>query len=93
MEIFASNGDNLRRRPRAPAISCLPGILKTDPAAAMTTKTFSVVPIDRVWAVEQAMGAPLMFLSGARAEAKTKQLVRQVRRRQAWPGRLPAPAV
>jgi hypothetical protein len=46
----------------------------------MAIKTFSVVPIDGGWAVEQALGDPLMFLSGGRAEAKAKQLAEFTRR-------------
>ena len=40
----------------------------------MSTKTFSVIPIEGGWAVEAARGEQLMFLSGGRAEAKAKQL-------------------
>ena len=40
----------------------------------MSTKTFSVIPIEGGWAVEAPKGEQLMFLSGGRAEAKAKQL-------------------
>jgi hypothetical protein len=46
----------------------------------MTTKTFSVIPVDGGWAVQQAMGETLMFLSGGRAEAKAKQLAQLSRK-------------
>lgn len=36
--------------------------------------TFAVVPVPGGWALEQPSGWPLMFLSGARAQAKAKQL-------------------
>lgn len=43
--------------------------------------TYSVVPVPGGWAVEQASGLPLMFLSGGRAEAKAKQLAQQANAR------------
>ena len=51
----------------------------------MSTRTFSVIPVEGGWAVQEAMGEVLMFLSGGRAEAKADQLARLA-------GKLGAPA-
>ena len=53
----------------------------------MNTKTFSVIPVDGGWAVQQAVGEPLMFLSGGRAEAKAVQLA-ELSRRMGDPARV-----
>jgi hypothetical protein len=46
----------------------------------MDEAAFSVIPVPGGWAVEQPSDGPLMFLSGAQAEAKAHELARRAHR-------------